>query len=482
MIEGVKPFLQYLDENEIEQIHQTSLYLLDKIGVKVDDLGVRDDLYHFGCRVEGERVKFPPDLIQKVLVHIRKEISFSRPNSRKVDVKPGKVITHSSGGIPSIIDFKTGKKRNATLSDFRQAARLMDNLDQLDMPCALLYPEDVPFQISQIIQAEQLLRYTKKPIYGPGVSSPGEAKYIVELFRAYAGTEISLTEEPIGLVGISPESPLYFPKQITDTMKIIISAGIPTVILSAPVTGLSAPFTIAGAIAQMNAEILAFAAIACSINSKTPLIYGSRINYPNMRNGNSIWGLPEVGIGSAIAAQLARSYGFLSDVYGLACSSCTFDNQMGYEKATNGILPVLAGANMISGFGSMASLMVASLEQLVIDNETFAIQRKAKKGVQVNEDTLALDVTTNVLLDGGTFLEQTHTIRHLRAGEIFIPKLGFDNAWSEWERRGEIDIRAAAKVQVQKILDNDSYEPISPELDKEVHQIMKSANQELVKN
>ncbi|WP_459927490.1 hypothetical protein [Desulfosporosinus burensis] len=59
-------------------------------------------------------------------------------------VKPGKVISHSTGGIPSIIDFETGKKRNATLLDFRQAARLMDNLDQLDIPCALFYPEDVP--------------------------------------------------------------------------------------------------------------------------------------------------------------------------------------------------------------------------------------------------------------------------------------------------------------------------------------------------
>lgn len=482
MLEGIKPLLQYLNEDEIEQIHQTSLHLLGKIGVKVDDPEVRDDLYHYGCSVEGDRVKFSPDLIQKVLVHVRKEISFSRPNSQTVEVKPGKVISHSSGGIPSIIDFETGKKRYATLLDFRQAARLMDNLDQLDMPCALFYPEDVPYQMSQVIQTEQLLRYTKKPIYGPGVSSPGEAKYIVELFKAYAGTEISLTEEPIGLVGISPESPLYFPKQITDTMKIIILAGVPTVILSAPVTGLSAPITIAGAIAQMNAEILAFAAIACSINPKTPLIYGSRLNYPNMRNGNSIWGLPEIGIGSAIAVQLARSYGFLSDVYGLASTSCTFDNQIGYEKATNGILPVLAGANLISGFGSMASLMVASLEQLVIDNETFAIQRKVNRGVQVNEDTLALDVTTNVLLDGGNFLEQAHTIRHLRAGEIFIPKLGFDNAWAEWERSGEKDIRVAAKERVSKILANDSYEPISPELDKEVGQIIKFANQELVKN
>ncbi|ATW27917.1 trimethylamine methyltransferase family protein [Candidatus Formimonas warabiya] len=479
MVKADTKFFQILPDQEIDQIHQASLYILENFGVRVDDPQLRNELYTRGCEIERDRVKFKGDLIRQVIDNVTREITFTGRSGKKSEVKPGHVIAHSTGGIPAMLDGETGRKRNARLSDFIQAMRLVDHLDQLDMPCALLYPEDVPAQISQIRQLEHMLKYSTKPIYGPGVSSAGEAKYIVELFRVFAGTGASLTENPIGLVGISPESPLYFPQEITDTMKFIIAAGIPTVILSAPVAGISGPLTIAGGIAQMNAEILAFAAIAYFINPQTPLIYGSRLNYPNMKNGTSIWGLPEVGIGNVAVAQLARRYGFLTDVYGLSCTSCTFDNQTGYEKAINAILPLIAGAHMFSGFGSMANLIVASYEQLVIDNETFAMLRKVKRGMEVNPDTLALDVISSVL-HGGTFLEQEHTVRHLRAGEIFMPKLGFDHAWSEWEATGKKDIRIKAREAVKEILVNDRFEPLPGEIEKEIDKIVQHAFQELV--
>jgi len=473
-------YFQYLTENEIEDIHETSLCILENIGVKIDDPEMRNCLNEMGGQIEGDRVKFNKAIVEKVLDGISREISFIGRGGNKVDIKPGHVVTHSTGGIPSIIDVETGRKRNAHLADFIKALRLMDHLDQLDMPCALFYPDDVPGEISQIRQFEHMLKYTTKPIYGPGVSSPREAKYIVELFKLFSRQENIAAKKHIGLVGISPESPLYFPQEITDTMKIIIKEGIPVVILSAPVAGISGPFTIAGGIAQMNAEILAFAVIAYSINPQTPLIYGARLNYPNMKNGTSIWGLPEVGMGNVVAAQLARRYGFLTDVYGLSCTSCTFDNQIGYEKAINGVLPVIAGANLISGFGSMANLMVASFEQLVIDNETFAMLRKVKRGVSVNRDTLALEVLTNVIKDGGTFLEQEHTVRYLRNGEIFMPRLGFDHSWSEWEATGQKDIRIKAKETALEILKNDYFEPLPVEVDREINVIIEKAFQELV--
>ncbi|MGI6679116.1 MAG: trimethylamine methyltransferase family protein [Dehalobacterium sp.] len=449
-------------------------------GVRVEDSEIRASLYELGGEITGDRVKIPAPIMEKVLTGVTREIEFVGRNGKQVHLKPGNTVTHATGGIPGIIDRRTGQKRNALLTDFINALRLMDHLDQLDMPCALFYPDDVPGQISQIRQFEHMLKYTRKPIYGPGVSSPQEAKYIAELFQLFSDQQNIKKEQYIGLLGISPESPLYFPQEITDTMKIIIKAGIPVVALSAPVVGISGPMTIAGSIGQMNAEILAFAVIAHTINPQTPVIYGSRQNYPNMKNGSSIWGLPEVGIGNVVASQLARRLGFLIDVYGLSCTSCTFDNQNGYEKAINGLLPVMGGANLISGFGSMANLMVASLEQLVIDNELFAMLRKAKKGVQVNRDTLALDIITNVIQEGGTFLEQEHTVRYLRQGEVFIPKLGFDHSYSEWEATGRKDIRMRAGEVVDNILSQDSVTDLPEEMEREIDLIIDKAYQELV--
>jgi len=479
MLNSLQPMLRMLDEEEIGQIRQASLEILDRFGARVDDPLLRDRLHDYGCRIEGDRVYFPAQVVEKTLANVRKEVSFVSRSGRRAVAGPGQVLSHSTGGIPNIIDPQSGRTRLATLEDFRQAVRLMDHLEELDMPCALFYPDDIPGQISQVKQAEQLLRYSTKPVYGPGISSPGEARYIAQLYAAFAGGR-SLREDPIGLVGISPISPLIFPREITDTIAVIVGAGIPTVMLCAPVAGISAPLPLAGGVAQTNAEMLAFAVIAATTDPRTPLFYGSRLNYPNMKNGYSIWGLPEVGIGSAMAAQVAASYGFLSDVYGLACSSCTFDNQAGYEKAINGLLPVTAGANLISGFGSMANLMVSSQEQLVIDNELFAMLRRVKRGAAVNEDTLGLAVTETVLA-GGNYLEQEHTVRHLRAGELFIPRLGFDRSWTEWATSGAADIRAAARERAGKILAEDNYQPLDAALDRETAQILAAASRELVK-
>jgi trimethylamine--corrinoid protein Co-methyltransferase len=456
------------------RIHEASVSILARLGVRVDDEGLREDLQNHGCGVTKDRVTIPSGLIDRVLATVKGEVSLRSHTGRSICVRQGGVWSHSTGGIPSVIDLETGQKRSATLKDFAGAIRLMNKLD-CDMPCALLYPADVPAPISQVVQFEYLLRYSEKPVYGPGVSSPGEAKYIVELFNACASGDGFL-----GVVGISPESPLYYPKVITDTMRIIVSAGIPTVILVAPLAGISSPMTVAGSLAQLNANMLAFVTISHIINPKTPLIYGARMNFPNMKTGQSIWGLPEVGVAGAIAVQLASSYGFLSDVYGLSCTSCTFDAQAGYEKATNCLTAMLAGANLISGLGSLASLTVASYEQLVIDDEIFSAQKRVRRGVSVNEDTLALDVIEDVI-KGGSFLEQEHTIRHLRGGEVFIPRLGFDRTWTEWDAAGQKDIREAAREFARKHLAGSDCQPIGEHLDREINRVMQAARRDLVK-
>ena len=127
------------------------------------------------------------------------------------------------------------------------------------------------------------------------------------------------------------------------------------------------------------------------------------------------------------------------------------DTQSGYEKAINCLLPFLSGANYISGFGGLVSLMVASYEQLVIDNEIYANVRKAAKGFAVNEDALGLMcllVPSKVCM----FLAHPHTVKYLRNGEVFVPDLGFDSVWSDWVTEGQKDIQAVARERVNELL------------------------------
>ncbi|HHY29914.1 MAG TPA: hypothetical protein GX520_04375 [Syntrophaceticus sp.] len=473
--------LKILSDQEISQLNETSFQILREFGVLIDDQGLRNDLADHGCEVDGKRVKIKADLLEKVIANakVHNHVTLTSRDGIKVEITPDTIVSHTTGGIPDILDLETGQKRRPVVDDVIATMRLMNHLEHLDTPCSLLYPSDVPAPITQVKQTELMFRYSKKPIYGPGISNPGEAKYVVELFRAFAGGSESLAKTPIGVVGVSPESPLKIPQAICDTMKNIISAGIPTSILSAPIGGMSGPLTLAGGLAQVNAETLAFATVAYVINPETPLFYGSRLFYANMKTGCTILGLPETGMVGAAAAQLAASNGFLSDLYGLCCTSCTFDSQSGYEKAVNCLLPVMAGADWISGFGAMASLMVASYEQLVIDNEIFGLIKKAAKGITVNEDTLGLDVLASAI-KGSMILADPHTIKHLRGGEIFIPDLGFDSVWNDWGKKGQKDLQKVAQERVYELLKKDEVVPLPEDLDQEVNKILDAAAAELV--
>ena len=225
--------------------------------------------------------------------------------------------------------------------------------------------------------------------------------------------------------------------------------------------------------------MLAFTCIADLIKPRSRLIYGARLAFTNLRTGNSIWGLPEVGMAGAAAAQLARHSGFLSDVYGLSSSACTCDQQAGYEKALNGILPVLAGANLISGFGGLASLTTASHEQLVIDNETFRTVMKITLGFRVNTDTLAEDVITSAA-SGEDYVTSDHTIRHLKAGELFIPELAFDDIWQGWTPPDNDHIRRRAKDRAETLLREPMENSMSREAEKEFSRIMAAARTALI--
>ena len=366
----------------------------------------------------------------------------------------GSTHTHTTGGMPFVMDIETGQRRLGLTRDLIHMTQLINSLDEIDINCAMLFLDDVPMEINEIKQCEILLRYSRKPLYVL-VGSRDKARYIVELFRAATGLDTGLgigqQEGYKGLVGISPESPLNFPKSIIDVMGVIISAGLPTVMLPAPLVGFTAPMTMAGGLVQQNASMLAFTAIASLINPATPLVYGARLAFANMRTGNSIWGLPNVGMAGAYSVQIADYYGFVSDIYGLSCSSCTHDAQTGYEKMSSGLLPLMAGANMISGLGSLASLTVASHEQLVIDNEIMGIMRRIIQGIKIDKDTLAVDVIA-VAAEDQPYLLQEHTLRHLRKDEVFIPDLGFNGMWDQWKDQGGLDIRQKAEHKAHQLL------------------------------
>jgi trimethylamine--corrinoid protein Co-methyltransferase len=143
-----------------------------------------------------------------------------------------------------------------------------------------------------------------------------------------------------------------------------------------------------------------------------------------------------------------------------------------------GLLPALAGADSLSGAGCLESGITTSYEQLVIDNEIFAMIFRAAKGISVNEETLAVDVIAKVLRESSNFLEQKHTLNHFRT-EHFMPVLASREARARWEKTGSKSLAETAREKVRKILAEHQPLPLDEDVNKEIEKILKTETQTL---
>lgn len=473
-----------LSRQELDQIHEVSLKILAEIGIKIEDQILIDKLKKGGCQMKGDRLLFPIEFIENLIQEQDKShkindyvgLKFKNPLSEdEKRFRTGKIYSQPFGTVASIIDFKSNKPRAVKERDLIELIQLQNRLENIDFVGPSVIPKEYPAKIRELKMTETSLRYSWKTFGGIAVSRSSEVDYIIELYKIIKDDQ----SEPIGGLGISPESPLSYPKEITDIICKVARAGIPIKILVAPIAGLTSPLTIAGSLAQMNANMLAFTAIANTFSSEAILFFCSRLSFPNMMKGYSIWGLPEIGLASSAAVQLAKYYGFYSSVYGVSTTSCNIDVQAGYEKVMNALLPALAGANILSGAGSLASNTLASKEQLVIDNEIIALVKRVIAGYEINEDALGFEVLERSIEDG-SFISDRHTVQHLRNGEIFHTKLGFDSFWYEWQETGFPEIAEKASDIIVKILNEEPEDLLSHEQDKAFNNVIKRAEENLL--
>jgi trimethylamine--corrinoid protein Co-methyltransferase len=319
------------------------------------------------------------------------------------------------------------------------------------------------------------LPFTTKPVQGPGVGSATEVRYAVNMAAVIGPPREVLT------LGISPVSPLFFPDNMVSAVLETARAGVPLTPLPCPTSGTTAPMSIAGAVTQQNAEVLATIVLAQLTNPGLPIVYCGRLAMMEPRTGASIWGGVELGLASAATVQIGHRYSLPVNVYGLSTNAHVLDLQNGYERALNAIIPALAGADELSGIGEMQAGISSSFAQMVIDDEIAASVKRLRRGFKVDADSLAIGVIAEAMDGPRNFLSQSHTRRYLRAGEIFITKLAQRSPWEEWDRSGRPGMETQAQKQAESLLARHEVQPLEKAQVNELDAIMKAAEQELVR-
>jgi len=195
------------------------------------------------------------------------------------------------------------------------------------------------------------------------------------------------------------------------------------------------------------------------------------------RTRQSLWGGVELGLASAATVQIGHRYGLPVNVYGFSTNAHTLDIQNGFERALNAALPALAGADELSGIGQMEAGVMGSYAQMVIDSEIAANVRRLRRGFEVNEDALAVEVIGSVVDGARNFLGEKHTRRYLRAGEVLLTRLAERRSWEAWEAEGRLGMAEHAQAEAERLLAEHQVEPLEEDQEVELDEIMREAGE-----
>jgi len=467
--------LTVLTEQEIKTIHQATLRILGEVGIVLTLPEAREILSGAGASVQGERVLLPPDLVEREVARCPARVTVRGRGGEMRVLGDGNLYWHNVGGARDVYDPRTGQRRPATLQDVRDSARLLDALEGVTTITPFFTPQDVRGELMSLEMYRHTLPHTTKPVQGPGVQTAAEVRYLARM-AAVVGPSIG---EAL-VLGISPVSPLTFPDDVAEAMIETARLGMPLGPLPCPIAGATAPMSLAGALTQQNAEMLASVVLAQLVHPGLPIVYCGRLTLMDPRSGFAVWGAAELGLASAATVQIAHHYGLPVNVYGLATNAHVMDTQNGHERALNAVIPALAGADELSGFGMQAAAVAGSYAQMVCDDEIAASVRRLRRGFAIDQDALAVDVIAAAMDGSRNFLEQRHTVRYMRAGEIRIPRLADWRAWDEWDRDGREDMIERAQAEAERLLAEHRVAPLTAEQEGELEEIMKQADSELV--
>jgi trimethylamine--corrinoid protein Co-methyltransferase len=317
-----------------------------------------------------------------------------------------------------------------------------------------------------------MLHYTDKPFMFSAFSGEG-MRWLRRLTEVVQSGE----RQPRLMVLSSVNSPLIYGWGQCEAAMVSAEVGIPVCVNSSAVAGVTAPVTLAGAVAQINAEMLAALTIIQLHKPGAPVIYAAHPMAMDMKTGMASISVAEVGLMSAACVEIGRAYGLPTASNGICTDTCTPDPMATLEKWANGYLPVMAGANVNGGAGSLACVGTVSLEQLVIDNDVYGHFFRHMRGITVDEETLAGDVIARVGPSNAYIMEE-HTLAHFRDEYYYSPLANRLNA-PTWEAAGSKDAVERAADMVRDILAAPAEPFLSEEQSREVNNLLARAEQAL---
>jgi trimethylamine---corrinoid protein Co-methyltransferase len=448
---GPRPPLAILARDEIERIHAASLDILSEVGVVFYSHRALDVLAAHGADVDYESTvaKIPPHLVAEALTTLPHTFTLGGRLPEYDLPLDGQHAYLASDGCATSVRDADGTVRDSTKQDVADAARVVQALPNLSITSALVSAQDCPVETRVLHEFDACMRGSAKHTIVVSIKEDWEARYVIEMARAVAGGSRELYERPTFSVILCTVSPLHQERFGMDLAFTLAEAGIPMMLYPMPILGATAPITPAGAAVVNNTEILAAMTAIQLAHPGARLIHAGGPTALDMRTGQYFGNVPEALLLRGVQGQMARFYGMPA---GLGWGG-TKDKQPGaqaaYENTAGLLLELFSGADFLFGAGLLDSVQQMSLEELVIADETFGMVSRLLRGVQVDEENLAVDLIKKLAFKGD-YLFAPHTRAHVR--ELWRAHLGETGTFESWQAAGAPTTPQKARRIVDEIL------------------------------
>ena len=470
---SAKNMLKVLDKSDLEAIHGATLKVLEKTGILINSEETLDLLDRRGFPIDRKtkRALMSESSVMEAVKSAKKNFRWhARSEKNSLDAVDGKTKIGPGSQCLYIIDPDTDQIRSPTLKDGIKICRLLDALDTASIAYVPVYASDVPEEIQSPVVTAAGLIHSSKCTFG-GSNNKEEVELSMRFAEAILGDREKLRKKPMFCGYIDPVSPLAHDKGMLEALLGYSRMDQPVFVTVMAMAGGTAPASLAGLLVQQNAEVLSSVVIASLVTKSPAIVYGSVSCPLDMRTGIAATGSPEFSLIGAGAIQLGKFYGLPTNM-GVQSDSKTVDAQLSYEKSFSALAAIAAGADFSDLFlGSTEAFDVYSPIQLIIDSEIASNALRFAQGIEVNEQTLSVDVISKTG-PMGSFLKHKDTMMRFRK-EHLASKLSDRLTREKWNSSGSKDMKKRAKERMIELLNSHTPEPLETEVRKNIDSLLK---------
>jgi trimethylamine--corrinoid protein Co-methyltransferase len=452
--------LRLLSKNDIDLIHSQSIEILEKIGVGVRSEKASKLLVNSGAEINEARgtVRIPAVLVEEAVRNAPKDITLHGRNPKN-DIRLESGLVHFGLGMNTqqVLDLETGERRHSTKEDVGRMAKLADALSNIDFVMPLCSALDKPKIAQDRHELDALLNNTEKPI----MCWAEDGRALLRIAAAAAGDHEILRKQPIVSMCANTASPLQHDRKYVENLLEFAQAGVPAVYGPCIQLGATGPVTIAGSLAQANAEVLSGLVISGLAKKGAPFIYGSMGSILDQYTCVMSYGAPELALFNAGATDLAMYYGLPHFGTGGCTDSKLVDEQAVAEATETALVAGLCRTHLVHDVGYIESGMTASYEMIVINDEVAGMVGRVLADEIVSHETISLE-TIEKVGPGGSYLTAPHTLKYL--GKQPRTRLMDRRRFDAWHKDGAKDLLFRAREKAKRLLAEHQPQPLPSDI------------------